>query len=46
VARLRRWNRAFFPQIFLDDGKVIRFENEEPFASLLGSRKGQILEVR
>lgn len=40
------WNRAFFREIFVKDGKIIRFEYEEPFASLLGSHNGQIVEER
>jgi hypothetical protein len=40
------WNRAFFREIFVEDGKIIRLEYEEPFASLLGSHKAQIVEVR
>jgi hypothetical protein len=40
------WNRAFFREIFVEDGKIIRLEYEEPSASLLGSHKAQIVEVR
>ena len=40
------WNRAFFREIFVEDGKIIRYEYEEPFASLLGSHKGQIVVLR
>ncbi len=41
----KMWNRAFFREMFVEDGKISRFEYEEPFASLLGSHKGQIVEV-
>jgi hypothetical protein len=40
------WNRIFFREILVKEGNVSRFEYEEPFASLLGSHKGQIVEVR
>ncbi|HEX9410574.1 MAG TPA: recombinase family protein, partial [Actinomycetota bacterium] len=36
----KMWNRAFFREIFAEGGSIIRFEYEEPFASLLGSHKG------
>jgi site-specific DNA recombinase len=42
----KMWNQAFFREIVVDDGNVIRIEYEEPFATLLGSHKGQIVEVR
>ncbi len=41
----KMWNHAFFREILVGDREVIRFEYEEPFASLLGSHKGQIVEV-
>jgi hypothetical protein len=42
----KMWNRAFFREIFVEKGNVIRFEYEEPFATLLGSHKGQIVDLR
>jgi site-specific DNA recombinase len=42
----KMWNRAFFSEIFVEEGNVIRFEYEEPFASLLGSHKTQIVDLR
>ncbi|MGH2554512.1 MAG: hypothetical protein ACRDHO_02195 [Actinomycetota bacterium] len=42
----KMWNRAFFREILVEDGNINRFEYEEPFASLLGSHKGQIVDER
>jgi hypothetical protein len=45
----RRSGRAFgrfFRKIFVEKRNIIRFEYEEPLASLLGSHKGQIVEER
>ena len=42
----RMWNRAFFQEIVVENGKVVRFEYEEPFATLLGSHKVQIVDLR
>ena len=39
------WNRAFFQAIRIRDGAIADFIYEEPFASLLGSHKGSIVEV-
>ena len=40
------WNRAFFRTIRVRDGKVEDSAYEEPFASLLGSHKGSMVELR
>jgi len=40
------WNRALLRKILVRDGKVEDFTFEEPFASLLGSRKGSIVDLR
>ena len=46
-AQVRRmWNQAFFRKVFVRDGLLVGHEYEEPFASLLGSHKAQIVEVR
>lgn len=42
----KMWNRAFFCTIRVRDGAIADFTYEEPFASLLGSHKGSIVEVR
>jgi site-specific DNA recombinase len=42
----KMWNRALFGAIRVRDGAVADFIYEEPFASLLGSHKGSIVEVR
>lgn len=39
------WNRAFFDTIRVRDGAIADFVYEEPFASLLGSHKGSMVEV-
>jgi hypothetical protein len=41
----KMWNRAFFRTIRVRDGAVADFTYEEPFASLLGSRKGSIVDL-
>ncbi len=41
----KMWNRAFFRTIRIQDGKIEDFAYEEPFASLLGSHKGSMVEV-
>jgi hypothetical protein len=41
----KMWNRAFFRTIRVKNGKVERADYEEPFASLLGSHKGSMVEV-
>ncbi len=41
----KMWNRAFFRTILVRDGKIAGFTYEEPFASLLGSHKGSMVEV-
>ena len=40
------WIRAFFGAIRVQDGKIADFTFEEPFASLLGSHKGSIVDLR
>ncbi len=42
----KMWNQAFFRTIRVRDGRIEDFTYEEPFASLLGSHKGSIVEVR
>ncbi|MBI2237623.1 MAG: recombinase zinc beta ribbon domain-containing protein [Actinobacteria bacterium] len=41
----KMWNRAFFHTIRVRDGAIADFTYEEPFASLLGSHKGSMVEV-
>jgi DNA invertase Pin-like site-specific DNA recombinase len=41
----KTWNRAFFRTIRVRDGAIADFTYEEPFASLLGSHKGSMVEV-
>lgn len=41
----KMWNRAFFQAIRVRDGKAEASTYEEPFASILGSHKGSIVEV-
>ena len=41
----KMWNRAFFQTIRVHDGAIADFTYEEPFASLLGSHKGSMVEV-
>lgn len=41
-----RWNQAFFRTIRVRDGAIASFTYEEPFASLFGSHKGSMVEVR
>jgi len=41
----KMWNRAFFRAIRVRGGRIERFDYEEPFASLLGSHKGSMVEV-
>lgn len=36
------WNRAFLKELLVRDGKIVRVQHEEPFASLLGSHKGSL----
>jgi hypothetical protein len=42
----KMWNRAFFRTIRVRDSRIADFTYEEPFASLLGSHKGSMVEVR
>ncbi len=42
----RMWNQAFFRTIRVHDGRIADYTYEEPFASLLGSHKGSMVEVR
>lgn len=39
------WNRAFFRVIRVRDGAIASFTYEEPFASLLGSHKGSMVDL-
>jgi hypothetical protein len=41
----KMWNQAFFRKVVVRDSRVDGREYEEPFASLLGSHKSQIVEV-
>ncbi|HEY3213471.1 MAG TPA: recombinase family protein [Actinomycetota bacterium] len=41
----KMWNRAFFQAISVRDGAIADFTYEEPFASLLGSHKGSMVET-
>src|SRR5581483_10016489 len=41
----KMWNRAFFRTIRVRDGTVTDSTYEEPFATLLGSHKGSMVEV-
>jgi hypothetical protein len=40
------WNQAFFRTIRVQNGRIERFDYEEPFASLLGSHKGSMVDLR
>jgi hypothetical protein len=40
------WNWAFFRTICVRDGRIERFDYEEPFTSLLGSHKGSMVDPR
>ena len=42
----KMWNRAFFNTIRVRDGEVEDLTFEEPFASLLGSHKGSMVDPR
>jgi hypothetical protein len=42
----KMWNRAFFRTLRVRDGAIADFAYEEPFASLFGSHKGSMVEVR
>jgi hypothetical protein len=41
----KMWNRAFFQTINVREGAIADFTYEEPFASLLGSHKGSIVDL-
>ena len=41
----KMWNQAFFRTIRVQDGTIADSTYEEPFASLLGSHKGSMVEV-
>jgi hypothetical protein len=41
----RMWNRAFFQSIHVRDGAIADVRYEEPFASLLGSHKGSMVDL-
>ncbi len=41
----KMWNRAFFQAIRVRNCAIADFTYEEPFASLLGSHKGSMVEV-
>jgi hypothetical protein len=40
----KMWNRAFFRTIRVRDGAIADFTYDEPFASLLGSHKGSMVD--
>jgi hypothetical protein len=40
------WNQAFFRTIRVQDGRIADSTYEEPFASLLGSHKGSMVDPR
>jgi site-specific DNA recombinase len=42
----KMWNQALFRTIRVQDGRIADSAYEEPFASLLGSHKGSMVEVR
>jgi hypothetical protein len=42
----KMWNRAFFRAIRVRNGAIADFTYEEPFASLLGSHKGSMVDPR
>jgi site-specific DNA recombinase len=42
----KMWNRAFFRTIRVQDGRIADITYEEPFASLLGSHKGSMVDPR
>jgi hypothetical protein len=42
----KMWNRAFFFTIQFRASRIERSEFEEPFASLLGSHKGSMVDLR
>ena len=42
----KMWNRAFFNTIRIRDGAIADFTYEEPFASLLSSHKGSMVDPR
>jgi hypothetical protein len=42
----RMWNQAFFETIRVRDSAIADFAYEEPFASLLGSHKGSMVDPR
>lgn len=41
----RMWNHAFFRTIGVRDGRIEQSDYDEPFASLLGSHKGSMVET-
>jgi site-specific DNA recombinase len=42
----KMWNQAFFRTIRVREGRIAYFTYEEPFASLLGSHKGSMVDPR
>jgi site-specific DNA recombinase len=42
----KMWNQAFFRKVLVSEGRIDDHEYEEPFVSLLGSHKAQIVELR
>jgi len=42
----KMWNQAFFRTIRVQDGRIADSTYEEPFASLLGSHKGSMVDLR
>jgi hypothetical protein len=41
----KMWKRAFFRTIRVQDGRIADITYEEPFASLLGSNKGSMVDL-
>jgi site-specific DNA recombinase len=42
----KMWNHAFFHTIRVQDGRIEGFTYQEPFASILGSHKGSMVDPR
>jgi hypothetical protein len=40
------WNQAFFRSFRVQNGRIADVTYEEPFASLLGSHKGSMVDPR
>jgi hypothetical protein len=41
----KKWDRVFFRTIRVRDGRIADSAYEEPFASLLGSHKGSMVQL-